>query len=152
MYECCSVLVKDFFMWRKPSGSEFWYYTSFIHFSFGRVLVFLHFNWLHYVVWIIAFCIEYWGRIVVCDSFKVFILFDYKNTFRFFLPPLSANIKVSQWLGRWFPQAPLRISLSYFITLTSYIIMSTDSCIILSLYFMLFKIFLFTDLYLALNW
>lgn len=152
MYECCSVLVKDFFMWRKPSGSEFWYYTSFIHFSFRGVLVFLHFNWLHYVVWIIAFCIEYWGRIVVCDSFKVFILFDYKNTFRFFLPPLSANIKVSQWLGRWFPQAPLRISLSYFITLTSYIIMSTDSCIILSLYFMLFKIFLFTDLYLALNW
>lgn len=152
MYECCSVLVKDFFMWRKPSGSEFWYYTSFIHFSFGRVLVFLHFNWLQYVVWIIAFCIEYWGRIVVCDSFKVFILFDYKNTFRFFLPPLSANIKVSQWLGRWFPQALLRISLSYFITLTSYIIMSTDSCIILSLYFMLFKIFLFTDLYLALNW
>lgn len=144
--------LKIFFMWRKPSGSEFWYYTSFIHFYFRGLLVFLYFNWLHHVVWIIAFCIEYWGRIVVRDCFKISILSDYKNTFRFFLPPLSASIKVLQWLDRWFPQAPLRISLSYFITLTSYVIMSTDSCIILSLYFMLFKIFLFTDLYLALNW
>lgn len=155
--ECCSVLVEDFFIWRKLWILVLHQVYSFFFQGHVKFFVFcFYYKWLHYVGWVIAFTIGYWGRVfVVQESFRVSILFDYKYTFRLLSSILSASMKLLAWLGgRWISIGPIqnRCDLLYHI---NFIYNSVNWYLhnyFFVKYFMLCNIFLFTYLLLAPNW
>lgn len=61
---CLNVAVSELKILSYEESPGFWCCTSFILFSFRGLSVFLYYKSLHYVVWIIAFFVGYWGRVL----------------------------------------------------------------------------------------